>query len=110
VTLVGAWIATQYVHTHVFALVVPALVGVGCAAAATAAAGRGGMAVPLAVAVPAALVAVGLADRFVAGGGISAVSPAAQAGPPYLAAVAGAVGWTVLSRPSGGPGGRGRAG
>ena len=34
---VGAWVAAQYVDTQYFAVVVPALIGLACAWAATAA-------------------------------------------------------------------------
>src|SRR4051812_49913544 len=43
---VGAWVAAQYVDTQYFAVVVPALIGLACAWAATAAAGMASAARP----------------------------------------------------------------
>src|SRR4051794_16371992 len=43
---VGAWVAAQYVDTQYFAVIVPALIGLACAWAATAAAGMASAARP----------------------------------------------------------------
>ena len=101
VVLIGAWIGTQYVHAHVFSIVVPGLIGVVCAAAAMSAAGRGGIAMSIGEAAAGALLAVALSDSFDFGTGL--FSPLGQAGPPYLAALVGVAVWPLLFA-----GGRGR--
>jgi hypothetical protein len=91
VILAGGWIATQYWHDRFFSWVVPALVGVACAAAAQAAGGIAGVA----VAIPAAVLAVAFSYALVPGGA-GLVTPLGQALPPYLAAVGGAAAWPLL--------------
>lgn len=93
-TLLGGWISTQYVHAHVFSLLVPGFVGLACAAAAEALAGSIALAAPIAGL--GALLAVGLGDRLVVGG-VDPVHPLGQAGPPYLAGLVGVALWPLLS-------------
>src|SRR4051812_50083414 len=70
---VGAWVAAQYVDTQYFAVVVPALIGLACAWAATAAAGMATATRPprmlMVIAAVTAGVAAALSDRLGAGGG-----------------------------------------
>jgi hypothetical protein len=91
----AGWISTQYVGTPVFGLAVPAIAGLGCAAAAAAAGARG--AVALAEAATAALLATALGDTLVPGGG-SVLHPVGSVGPPYLAALAGVAAYAVVVR------------
>lgn len=100
VVLLGGWIATQYVADHVFAELLPGLVGVACGFAASL--GR----VPRdrwtiltveAISVTAALLATGLGFRLVPGGGQSVLHPLGVVGAPYLCAVAGALLWPVIA-------------
>jgi hypothetical protein len=94
----GAWVAAQYVDTQYFALIAPALVGLGCAWAASAA-GRGlPMRVVLIVAGVTAVLGTALSDRLVPGGQ-NLFLPASHRLPPYLAAVVGALAWPVLFGP-----------
>src|SRR4051794_41832956 len=58
---VGAWVAAQYVDTQYFAVVVPALIGLACAWAATAAAGMASATRPPRMLMVIAAVTAGLA-------------------------------------------------
>lgn len=98
VALVGGFVATQYVGTHYFSVVAPALVGLAASWAVTAAGGRGApdRRLPrLAVAVSAALLGTALGFRLVPGGQ-GLLTPLHDVGPPYAAAAAGALVWPVL--------------
>jgi len=99
---VGAWAAAQYVDTQFCAVVVPALIGLACAWAATAAAGMASAARPprmlMVIAAVTAVLATALSDRLVPGGQNLFV-PAGHRLPPYLAAVIGALAWPVLFGP-----------
>src|SRR5947209_13146657 len=68
----GAWVAAQYVDTQYFALIVPALIGLACAWAASAAAGPTSAGRPPRVLVligaAAGVLATALSDRLVPGG------------------------------------------
>jgi hypothetical protein len=98
VGFVGAWVAAQYVDTQWFGLVAPALVGLACAWAASAAAGRPRSASVLVAAAVTAVVATALSDRLVPGGQ-NLFLPVSHRLPPYLAAVLGALAWPVLFPP-----------
>jgi hypothetical protein len=102
VGFLGAWVAAQYVDTQYFGVIVPALVGLGCAWAATAAAGKASAARPprvlLVIAAVMAVLATALSDRLVPGGQNLFV-PAGHRLPPYLAAVVGVLAWPVLFGP-----------
>jgi hypothetical protein len=98
VSMLGGWVAAQYVDTQYFAVVAPALVGLGCAWAATAAGGRMPARVAVALAGVAAVLGTGLSDRLVPGGQ-NLLVPASHRLPPYLAAVLGALAWPVLFGP-----------
>jgi hypothetical protein len=98
VVVVGGWIATQYVGDHIFAELLPGLVGLACGFAAN----LGGpprdrwAAVTLAtISVAAAVLATALGFRLVPGGQ-SVLRPFSVVGAPYLCAVAGALLWPVL--------------
>src|SRR3954464_2630937 len=99
---VGAWVAAQYVDTQYFAVVVPALIGLACAWAATAAAGMASAARPprvlIVIAAVTAVLATALSDRLVPGGQ-NLFAPAGHPLPPYLAAIIGALAWPVLFGP-----------
>jgi len=99
---VGAWVAAQYVDTQYFAVVVPALIGLACAWAATAAAGMATATRPprmlMVIAAVTAVLATALSDRLVPGGQNLFV-PAGHRLPPYVAAVIGALAWPVLFGP-----------
>ena len=99
---VGAWVAAQYVDTQYFAVVVPALIGLACAWAATAAAGMATAARPprmlMVIAAVTAVLATALSDRLVPGGQ-NLFAPAGHRLPPYLAAIIGALAWPVLFGP-----------
>ena len=102
--------ASEYVGAHIFSVVTPALLGVACGIAATAAArpaqrSRRGLAVR-GVAVLYALLGTAWSFRLVIGGA-SPFSPAGQVLPPYLAAALGAWLWTVPPRRRQAAGGRG---
>lgn len=97
--LLGGWISTQYWHDRFFSLIVPGLVGLGCAAVATAAGGRG---VGTIVAIPAGLLAVALSYALVPGGA-GLLAPPGQELPPYVAALVGVAAWPVLFGPAGHP-------
>lgn len=98
VSFVGAWVAAQYVDTQYFAVIAPALVGLGCAWAASAA-GRGlPSRLVLVVAAATAVLGTALSDRLVPGGQ-NLFLPASHRLPPYLAAVLGALAWPVLFGP-----------
>jgi hypothetical protein len=110
VTVVGAVIATQYVGTHVFGEVVPALVGVAASLAVGAATGRSGR-WPAVAGVVSALLSTALAWRFVPGSRLAdVVTPVATVLPSYVAAVVGALVATpageAVSSPSARPVGR----
>jgi hypothetical protein len=95
--LVGGAVATQYVDTRYFSLIAPALVGLACGAAATAASGRYGW-VPLVVSALAALLGTALGFRLTIGGQ-NPLSNAGEVGPPYLCAVLGAAAWPIVFGP-----------
>lgn len=95
--LLGGAIVTQYVDTHVFSLVAPALLGVSCGWVTEAAAGRRLRGAALAAAAG-ALLGTALGFRLVPGGP-GVLSSWAEVGPPYLCAVAAALGWPLLSGP-----------
>jgi hypothetical protein len=94
----GAWVAAQYVDTQYFALIAPALVGLGCAWAASAAGQGLPTRVVLIVAGVTAVLGTALSDRLVPGGQ-NLFLPASHRLPPYLAAVVGALAWPVLFGP-----------
>jgi hypothetical protein len=99
VVLVGGWIATQYVDDHVFAEVVPGLVGLACGFATNLGVRPRDRSTNLtiaAISVTAALLAVALGFRLVPGGGQSVLHPFSVVGAPYLCAVAGALLWPVI--------------
>ena len=102
VAYLGAWVAAQYVDTQYFAVIVPALIGLACAWAASAAAGKTSPGRPPRVLVVigalAAVLGTALSDRLVPGGQNLFV-PAGHRLPPYLAAVIGAFAWPVLFGP-----------
>jgi hypothetical protein len=98
VSIAGAWLAAQYVDTQYFAVVAPALVGLGCGWAATSLAGPALTRRATALAAAAAVVATGLSDRLVPGGQ-NLFLPASHRLPPYLAAVVGALAWPLLFGP-----------
>jgi len=102
VAFLGAWVAAQYVDTQYFAVIVPALVGLACAWAATAAAGRTSRGsaprIVVVIAAAAAVLGTALSDRLVPGGQNLFVPPGHRL-PPYLAAVVGAFAWPVLFGP-----------
>lgn len=106
--LAGAVVATQYVGAEVFSVVVPGLVGMAAAGAATAAAPTGGG--PrhrLVLAVAALYGVVGTAYGFVfVPGGQSPFGPPGQVLPPYAAAAAGPWVWALVAGPGRQPAGR----
>jgi len=110
VAFLGAWVAAQYVDTQYFGVIVPGLVGLGCAWAASAAAGKptpAGSSRPLLfIAALAAVLGTALSDRLVPGGQNLFV-PAGHRLPPYLAAVIGVFAWPLLFGPPRQPAGRG---
>ena len=110
VAFLGAWVAAQYVDTQYFGVIVPGLVGLGCAWAASAAAGKpaaaGSSRLLLLIAAVAAVLGTALSDRLVPGGQNLFV-PAGHRLPPYLAAVIGALAWPLLFGPPRQPAGRG---
>ena len=102
VAYLGAWVAAQYVDTQYFAVIVPALIGLACAWAASAAAGTSSAGTPPRVLVLlgaiAGVLGTALSDRLVPGGQNLFV-PAGHRLPPHLAAVIGAFAWPVLFGP-----------
>ena len=98
VAIAGAWLAAQYVDTQYFAVVAPALVGLGCAWAATSVAGRSLTRRATLLAAAAAVLGTGLSDRLVPGGQ-NLFLPASHRLPPYVAAVIGALAWPLLFGP-----------
>jgi hypothetical protein len=98
VGFVGAWVAAQYVDTQWFGVLAPALVGLACAWAASAAAGRPHPGSVLVVAAVTGVLATALSDRLVPGGQNLFLPPSHRL-PPYLAAVIGALAWPVLFPP-----------
>lgn len=102
VGFLGAWVAAQYVDTQFFGVIVPGLVGLACAWAASAAAGTGQTPPDrrraLLVAAVTAVLATGLSDRLVPGGQNLFLPPGHRL-PPYLAAIVGAFAWPVLFGP-----------
>ncbi len=101
VAVLGGVVATQYVGAKVFSIVVPALVGVACGAAAVAAASAPPRSVAATLvragAIVAAVLGTAYGFRLVVGGG-SAVSPLGTVLPPYAAAATGAWVWTMPPR------------
>jgi hypothetical protein len=98
VSMLGGWVAAQYVDTQYFAVVAPAIVGLGCAWAASAAGARLPARVAVALASVTAVLGTGLSDRLVPGGQ-NLLLPASHRLPPYLAAVLGALAWPLLFGP-----------
>jgi len=94
----GAWVAAQYVDTRWFGIVAPALIGLGCAWAASAAASGLPRRPMLGIAAAAALLATGLSDRLVPGGQNLFLPPGHRL-PPYVAALVGVVAWRLLFGP-----------
>lgn len=109
VALAGASITSEYVGAQVFSILTPALLGVACGLATTAAARvPGGTPRHRAVRVVAviyALIGTAYGFRFVIGRP-SPFSPAGQVLPPYVAAALGAWLWTLPPRRRQLPGGR----
>jgi hypothetical protein len=97
VTVVGGVIATQYVGVHVFSWLVPGLLGIA-AGWVTAAAARTGS-VASAVAVVSGVLATALGLRLQPGGA-SLLHPVSDVVPPYLTAIAGALGWRLVAGPN----------
>jgi hypothetical protein len=99
VVLVGGWIATQYVYDHIFAEVLPGLLGLACGLAANLAAphrDRWAVVATAAISVAAAVLGTALGFRLVPGGGQSVLHPFGVVGAPYLCAVGGALAWPVV--------------
>jgi hypothetical protein len=99
VVLVGGWIATQYVYDHLFAELLPGLVGIGCGFAANVGRpprDRWATVAVTVISVVAAVLATALGFRLVPGGRQSVAHPFSVVGAPYLCAVAGALLWPVL--------------
>jgi hypothetical protein len=95
----GAAFASEYVDVHLISLVAPALVGLGCGAAASLAnRGQADRLIVVMSLLP-ALLGTALGFRLQPGGGQSVVSPAWEVGPPYLAAVLGTAAWPLLFGP-----------
>lgn len=92
----GAAVAQEYVGAALLSLLVPALVGAGCAWASTRGAARGAGRVPVVVTLGIAMTyagaGAGLALRLAAPG----YGPPGQWLPPVLAAVAGVCVWPLL--------------
>lgn len=100
VALVGGVVASEYVGATVFAYLGPFVVGVVCGGAATKAArtdGRGELGTRVR-AIAAVLSVLGVALSFVFEGSLSALSFDPDVLLPYVAAVAGAVLWTIPPR------------
>jgi hypothetical protein len=98
---VGGWIATQYVDTRGFSLIVPALVGLAATwlvGLASYRAGARGAAV-LVVGVVGGLLGTALGFRLYPNGPHDPLRPWSLVGAPYLCAVAGALLWWVVLRP-----------
>ncbi len=97
----GGWIATQWVNTHIFSLVVPALVGLAASWLAGLASYRAGApAVALTVVGAAAgLLGTALGFRLYPNGPHDPLRPWSLVGAPYLCAIGGAVLWAVVLRP-----------
>jgi hypothetical protein len=94
IVLAGGWIATQYVYDHIFALVVPGLVGFCAALVAKAAAqrrDRAGISIVMVVGSAAGVLGTALGFRLIQGGTQSVLHPWSVVGAPYLCAVLGAV-------------------
>lgn len=102
VALLGGFVATQYVDTRYFSVVAPGLVGLATSWAVSAATGRSSSGrrtwAFVAIACVAAVFGTALGFRLVPGGQ-SLVSPIGEVGPPYLAAVVGALAWPALFGP-----------
>lgn len=99
VVFVGGWIATQYVDVHIFAELLPGLVGLAASLVAQLAVPRHDRLtgrIVLAVAAAAAVLATGLGFRLVPGGQQSVLHPLGVVAAPYLAAVVGAALWPLL--------------
>lgn len=101
VSLVGGLVASQYVGATVFSYVGPFVVGVVCGGAATKAAatdGRGRLGTRVR-AIGALLGVLGVGFGFLQEQSLEPASLDGDVLLPYLAAVAGAVLWTVPPRP-----------
>ncbi|MCA1712487.1 MAG: hypothetical protein LC789_12965 [Actinobacteria bacterium] len=101
VALVGGLVASEYVGATVFSYVGPFVVGVVCGGAATKAAGtdgRGQLGTRVR-AIGALLGVLGVAFGFLQEQSMDPVSLDLHVLLPYVAAVAGAVLWTVPPRP-----------
>jgi hypothetical protein len=102
VILAGGWIATQYVYDHIFAELLPGLVGLACGFAVNVVLPRrerrAGW-VAASVAAAAAVLAAALGFRLVPGGRQSVVQPFSVVAAPYLSAIIGSVLWPLLFAP-----------
>jgi len=100
VSLVGGLVASEYVGATVFAYLGPFVVGVVCGGAATRAAGtegRGQLGSRVR-AVAAAFAVLGIALSFVVEGSLGVLELTSDVYLPYVAAVAGALLWTMPPR------------
>lgn len=101
ITLVGGWIAAQYVEVHIFSWLFPALVGLAAAWLGGLAVGRDG--IPgLAVSALGAvggLLATALGFRLFPHGPSDPLHPWSQNWLPYVCSVGGAALWLALLRP-----------
>jgi uncharacterized membrane protein YeaQ/YmgE (transglycosylase-associated protein family) len=102
----GGWIATQYVDTHLFSLIVPALLGLAATWLAGLASYRAGMPAVAVVVVGAlgGLLGTALGFRLYPHGPHNPLKPASLVDAPYLCAVGGALLWLLLLRPPREPG------
>jgi MFS family permease len=101
VAFFGGWIATQYVDTHLFSLVVPGLIGLAATWLAGLASYRAGAAAAVVVVIGAVagLLGTALGFRLYPHGPHDPLRPWSLVGAPYLCAVAGAALWPVVLRP-----------
>jgi hypothetical protein len=101
VAVIGGWIYSQYVEVHIFAWVVPTLIGVaGSWAAAVAWQRGGGWARPaVLIGAIAALCGTAFGFRLFPHGPHDPLHPLHEVGLPYLCTVAGAVLWPIVLGP-----------
>ncbi len=100
VALVGGLVASEYVGATVFSYLGPFVVGVVCGGAATKAGftdGRGALGTRVRV-LAAVLAVLGIALSFVIEGSLDVLSVSPKVLLPYVAAIAGAVLWTMPPR------------